>query len=62
MHQIYFNAHVLYKDLSLKYYFSLLLGLTFLSLVLSASVKFQPALHEKATAFEAKTLIKYEDE
>lgn len=47
---------------SLKCYLSLLIGLSSFFLVLSASVKFQPAPHEKATAFEAKTFIKYEDE
>lgn len=62
MKQIYFKVYVLYKDLPLKCYLSLLIGLPVLFLVLSASVKFQPALHEKATAIEAKIFIKYEDE
>lgn len=62
MQQMYFNIPVLYEDLSLKCYLSLLIGLPILFLVLSVSVKFQPALHEKVTGYEAKIFIKYEDE
>lgn len=40
MQQIYFKVYVLYKDLSLKYYLSMVIGLLFLFLVLNASVKF----------------------
>jgi len=52
MQQINFNVRMLYT--SLKRYLSLLIGLPFLFLDLSASVKFQPALHEKPQLLKPK--------